>query len=274
MIGFMTERAHEQSIAILETFVLRARRVAAHSLAQDPRALQKLAKREIDFVVEGDEVYLVEKLPPEEQIESAAARVRPMILQRDSTHWAKVMNALGYFIRDTEPFTTEVKRLREAWRGIEDLKENAGVWLETTDAAGETSDRVSSISLAYAYLYGDVIHHDPARLARVEGFELTHRYQEAVSLVARVMARTLATLNLTIAVSRQGMIDLNPRVFESEVAVSVTELRTLTRAWLAPIGTEIPETGADLDEHRSSEWVRITPELLNGMSHPVQYDVE
>jgi hypothetical protein len=46
---------------------------------------------------ETSETTLTWNLPPEEQVESAAARVRPHILNDEDTYHAKVMNAISYF---------------------------------------------------------------------------------------------------------------------------------------------------------------------------------
>ncbi|MEU9982098.1 hypothetical protein [Streptomyces sp. NPDC050856] len=58
----------------MEAFVLRARRVESHSLAADRTALTALAKAEIHISLKANGLVVFRQgLPPEEQVESAAA---------------------------------------------------------------------------------------------------------------------------------------------------------------------------------------------------------
>jgi len=77
--------------ASLIAFILRARRVEEHSLARDRAALDLLARMQFKVQVtpsRGTATW-IQEFPPEEQVESAAARVRPLILNDDPTHWGR-----------------------------------------------------------------------------------------------------------------------------------------------------------------------------------------
>src|SRR4051812_5390387 len=77
----------------VEAFVVRARRIEAHSFAQDRDSLAGYEKHEIKMRIEGPgEVTISVEMPPEEQLESAAARIRPLILQEEQVHNQKVLN--------------------------------------------------------------------------------------------------------------------------------------------------------------------------------------
>jgi hypothetical protein len=76
--------------ANLEQFVLRARRIEGHSLAVDWAALVSLATPAFKLLsLEDGEVRLRQELPPEEVVESAAARVRPLLLETDACGYLK-----------------------------------------------------------------------------------------------------------------------------------------------------------------------------------------
>ena len=121
----MTDRdqVERNARAAIAAFVPRARRVEAHSLAQDLDALLRLARMSFPVLIDrvNGTATMVQELPPEEQVESAAARVRPLILNNDPTFHAKFTNALGYFLRaaDAPPELVEALRgLRAQWAAI------------------------------------------------------------------------------------------------------------------------------------------------------------
>lgn len=101
-------------------FIMRARRVEAHSLARDKDQLLRFASK--TFTVEPDEEtarhWFVQHLPPEEQLESAAARVRPLLLESEAVHHSKVMVALGYLLKSEghEAARAVVAGLRREWQ--------------------------------------------------------------------------------------------------------------------------------------------------------------
>lgn len=103
----------------LSKFVLRARRVEAHSLNRDKDALAALAHMGITLHRHPNGTdELVHVLPPEELVESAAARIRPVLLDGDPVHWGKTLAALGYFVQDDADLTAMVKVLRGDWRKL------------------------------------------------------------------------------------------------------------------------------------------------------------
>jgi hypothetical protein len=69
-------------------------------MAADRAALRRL--EQMTFTVQVDAATgaatLIQEFPAEEQVESAAARVRPLILNDDPTFHAKFFNAAGYFL--------------------------------------------------------------------------------------------------------------------------------------------------------------------------------
>ncbi len=77
---------------------MRAGRVAAHSFVQGREALKRLADDTDEIGVDpvtGVGVMLRSSYSPGEVIESAAARVRPIILERKDCYYRKALSALG-----------------------------------------------------------------------------------------------------------------------------------------------------------------------------------
>ena len=84
------------ALRTLSRFVLRARLVQEHSLADDKKALEEHAAWKMTFrlivnQVTGEKSVELKPAPllPTEQVESAAARVRPLFLKEDGVHYDK-----------------------------------------------------------------------------------------------------------------------------------------------------------------------------------------
>ncbi|MET7534256.1 hypothetical protein [Streptomyces goshikiensis] len=76
----------------LEAYVVRARRVEEHSLAADWDALVDLTRMKIEVRrFANGEVRIRHELPPEEVVESAAARIRPILLETEDCFHMKAL---------------------------------------------------------------------------------------------------------------------------------------------------------------------------------------
>lgn len=147
---------------ILAAFVVRARRVAKHSLARDEVWMRRLSRRMLQLDSVDGKVFLTETMPPEEQLESLAARVRPLILQGETAHYAKALNALGFFVKDDPQLRGIVAALRASWKSTGEDPDSSGVFVQMVDPDGTPSRMTGDRELAYAYIYGDVVH--PTRI--------------------------------------------------------------------------------------------------------------
>ncbi|MEV6603551.1 hypothetical protein [Kutzneria sp. NPDC051319] len=96
-------------------FVLRARRIGAHSLLRDPEALARPADEEV--------------------FESLAARVRPLTSKQESTFYPKVLSAIRRLLdaasTSTEQRLGRLGDLRAAWKALK---------VDDTDATGPVTD--------------------------------------------------------------------------------------------------------------------------------------
>ena len=63
-----------------------------------------------------DRTFWVQQLPPEERLESLAARLRPLILDDDPIHHRKVFGAIGFLLGD-EDRATKTPTIRQLRKG-------------------------------------------------------------------------------------------------------------------------------------------------------------
>ncbi|SCL25775.1 hypothetical protein GA0070616_3173 [Micromonospora nigra] len=250
------ERGHR---AALLAFLPRARRVEAHSLAQDRAALVALAQMTMQVVIDParETQTVVQELPPEEVVESAAARLRPLILDEDPTHWGKFFKAVGFFLHagQVPPSAMEhLKGLKAEWVAIKPRSEVLrGYEVHLSKAGSNESQRVTDNVLGFAWLYGDVVHSDADRLARTRSFGVAERFRAAAPLVAHIMVLTIATLNFARTLYANGWLPVEDEVFETPVVVSDTTFRHEGRIYLGEphIGDDpvvVPPPGQDLGE--------------------------
>lgn len=251
------------AVACLSSFVLRARRVEAHSLAADKDALRALAHgtTTVQTTPSTGQSYVVEKLPPEEQVESAAARVRPILLRSEPIHHAKVTKHLGYLLRSAqdERVRPALEGLKASWNRIRpDGKEQLLAYsMQVSKLDGSvTMDATSDIAMAYAWIYGDVIHADDARIAAVESAGLRRRYSAAVLIVSHTMLLTIATLNFIRTVVDDGLIELPRAVLDQRVVVEAVESRVPVAIFTAEIDDDRPFPRVD---ELGPEWQPFLP---------------
>ena len=115
-----------QQLQLIERFVLRARIVQDHSLARDYRELKDMAKTQfkIKFVLNpatGERTASMSPvdLIPTEQLESAAARVRPIFLKKDKVHYDSVLDAVSAVLKgrsEAKALLAKVRELRSCFR--------------------------------------------------------------------------------------------------------------------------------------------------------------
>ncbi|MEU0839522.1 hypothetical protein ABZ370_08630 [Streptomyces sp. NPDC005962] len=227
----------------LEAFVLRARRVKAHSLAADWDALVTLAEARYSVTVLGNgEARLRQEFPAEEVVESAAARIRPLLLENDACSYLQALAGVGYFCQSMPDDTAWVKAARAEWReraGSTPAREIGYQVMIGDTVTGETAD-LDDQKLAMAWIYGDVVHHDTERRQEADPFGLSERFRAAVPLVAWIMVSAIELLNFVRALQSAGILGLQPDVFDREVVLELTSWEQRGRIYSAPAGTPAP----------------------------------
>lgn len=243
----------------LEAFVARARRVEAHSLAQDLQELRGLARGGMQFVSRPDGSMVMRRdFPSEEVMESAAARVRPLMLNDEDCYFIKSLNALGYFIRDDAAITDLIKIRKREWNervreSDDEIETGYRVLVENTSTGQQGA--LNHRKLARAWIYGDVVHHDRKRREGSELFGLRERFAAAVPLVAYLMVISIDLLDLIRALHKQGRLKVDDALLTTPAVLTSTVIDLEVERYTAPVGTPGPTTATgDL-----TGWTRITP---------------
>jgi hypothetical protein len=256
----------DHQIALLKRFVLRARIVQDHSLAGDIGELRKLAQEQIKPILKRNIVTgetSVEMTPvaliPTEQLESAAARVRPVFLKSDKVHYDAVLDAVGTALKrrsGASGFIRQAKGLRREFQ-VADPDYPHGVPKAPWDG-GTLTDK----QLAGAWLYGHLLHEDEKRRSYSGGMYPEETYLAAMHTVCREMLAVIGTLHLIEQLQARGWLDLPDDVFTGEVTVSATswvppgELKM----FVAPVDTPMPES-LDIDLEAAG-WKNAVDEFL------------
>ncbi|WP_432108008.1 hypothetical protein [Streptomyces sp. AA1529] len=248
----------ERHRANLEQFVLRARRVEAHSLAANWEALVALAEAPFSVkVLENGETRIRQEFPAEEVIESAAARVRPLLLEGEACGYLKALAGMGYFCRALPVDSAWVKAARSEWqvRTGATLAADIGYQVMVCEADSGQSADLDDRKLALAWIYGDVVHHDTERRREADPFGLSERFRAAVPLIAWIMICTIELLNYIRVLQPAGVLSLQPDVFEQEVVLKATSWEQKARMYSAPVGTPAP---TDVLSPLGKGWTRIS----------------
>ncbi|MFH9426267.1 hypothetical protein [Streptomyces sp. NPDC017529] len=214
------------------------------------------AKFSVSVLANG-EARFRQELPPEELVESAAARIRPILLEKDPcSHW-KALAGLGYFCRSMPHETAWVKEARAEWQArtaAAPARETGYRVMIGDTATGHTAD-LGDQELAWAWIYGDVVHHDTDRRREADPFGLSERFRAAVPLVAWSMVGTIELLNYIRALQADGVLGLRPDVFDQKVVLETTTWEATGRVFAAPVDTPAP---ADALTPYDKRWIVIS----------------
>lgn len=233
----------------VEKFVLRARKVMAHSLVREHMdLLNELGSGTVKVRVllnrntGATEHRILMDLPPEEAFESFAARLRPFTMLKEPIYWEAVLDAIGELVsEDTKAEVVDLDGLREHWSRV--LKGNSAV--QAYYAVTERG-KMTDAKLADLWLNSDFLHAQPIQSAVANSLTLDQRYQAAAGVYARLGACVNSTLFLVNHLCKEGLIDLDPDVFE-EVVVVETTIDLPGRVYSAEVGAELPSDLSDLD---------------------------
>ncbi|MEV5295975.1 hypothetical protein AB0K64_32760 [Streptomyces sp. NPDC053741] len=249
--------ADARSQRVLEAFVVRARRVEEHSLAADWDALVALTTMQMAVAqLGGGEVLIRQVFPDEEVVESAAARLRPILLTGDPCFYQKTLKALGYFCRDLPQEMEWIRATRAEWRARVSpaTPEEAGYWVAVSNTVTGESYDLDRHKLAMAWIYGDVVHHDTIRRDEGDAFGLFERFRGAVPLVAWGMVGAIELLNYIRALHADGVLRLRQEVLDEPVALKSTTWEHTAQLYYAPVGTQAPK---DASLSPSKDWIKL-----------------
>lgn len=255
-----SEEVEARHVLALQAFVLRARRVPGHSLAADMKELIRLQNPtfRILYIPSTGEQRITIPIPNEEQIKSAAARLRPLLLEREVAYHGKVMAALLYFARQgsaPEEIVSMLRELKRRWSAIKPNGKNLLFYEVHQKQGDEAATRISDNELAFAWIYGDVVHADAERRAATERYGVLERFRAAVPVIALFMLHTIFTLSLVERLVKAGALPDLGDVFEQDVVVTEAELPVETRVYVADYneGDGAPASPS-IDEPLGDEW--------------------
>lgn len=249
---FNTSRGYGNfTVDNLARFVLRARIVQDHSLAQDIGELKELSAVKfniLNFNKGGGVDIAIDdiKVPHTEQIESAAARVRPVFLFSDGIFYADVLAFLYEKIVDDNEKKKVLELLHECQLADPDYPISG-----KGKRAGDRESVYSNKDLAGSWLYGSLLHDDENRRTFSDTTGIEHAYHAAVSSVPAMMLGVVKILHFIEPLVCDGKLNLDPELWKSDVTFKGTTLSFPGKVsvYVAEVGTPFPQSiEADLLE--------------------------
>lgn len=229
---------------VIEGFLLRTRRVMAHSLIREQVALMtKLHKGQVTIMVTvntktGEETHRLQaEYPPEEALESLASRVRALVLGSEPIYYEKALNALEQLV-GTDKLNEEIDRAwwHGYWRHVIDANLAAqAYWVATP--SGTTTDR----KLMYSWFYGDVIHANSPRSPAIRDLGIDQRYYAAAPGIARICDRVIYTHIMLMGLIDKGLLTMDPEVLSEAVVVTTTSVDEAVTVRVSEVGVPVPD---------------------------------
>lgn len=263
---FNTSRGYKDfNMDNLTRFVLRARIVQDHSLAQDIGVLKKLSTVELNFNIPkfnkdgGANIDIADiKVPHTEQIESAAARVRPVFLFSDGIFYADVLAFLYETIVDDNEKKKVLKLLRECQLADPDYPISG-----KGKRAGDRESGYSNKDLAGSWLYGSLLHDDENRRTFSDTTGIEHAYRAAVYSVPAMMLGVVRILHFIEPLVCDGKLNLDPELWKSDVTFKGTTLsfRGKVSVYVAEVGATFPRS-IETDMLEAEGWKPIQEALF------------
>lgn len=263
---FNTSRGYRKfTMDNLARFVLRARIVQDHSLAQDIGVLKELSEVKFKFNIlnfnqdGGGNITIDDiKVPHTEQIESAAARVRPVFLFSDGIFYADVLAFLYEKIVDDN----EKKKVLKLLHGCQ-LADPDYPISGKGKRAGDRESGYSNKDLAGSWLYGSLLHDDKNRRTFSDATGIDHAYRAAVYSVPEMMLSVVRILHFIEPLVCNGKLNLDPELWKNDVTFKGTTLsfRGKVSVYVAEVGTTFPQC-IETDMLEAEGWKPIQEALF------------
>ena len=259
-----TPPAHERKyIETITAFILRARRIEEHSLAQDKERMANWAHGQITLYLRGDGTQeMVQALPEEEAFESLAARVRPILLEQDPVSYKRLLPALKYFLRNLpadSPLRASHAALAVEWDaklGTRPGQDRSYSLHVTGPGIPEGLPPATDGDLAMGWFYGDLVHADTDRREQMGAFGIRERYRAAVGVVAAAVFLTIGTMKFIRTLEAEGLFRVPAAAWDEQVTVGDTLFRSPAVAYLGERGSTV-----DLTKGVPSGFTRFTGDL-------------
>lgn len=208
-------------------FVVRARRVEEHTLARQKDFVLDVSEGELTATfTEGEtEVVWRWKVPEnEELLESATARVRPLVLQGEDINGLTASKALSTLLKakgvlEAHPLTEHIDAVREGWKELQQKYRSPLSAFVVQVSNGETHLQTNYEELAWAWVYGDVVHAFHDRREATSAFGVRDRYLSGSILTCKIIVQTISTMNLIRELRRRGDLELPDEPFDEQVTI-------------------------------------------------------
>lgn len=213
----------------LETFVLRSRRVQAHSLVQKDEKFKDYAAGTMHLRLSENGPSLLQELPEDEEIfESFATRVRAVTLSSDDAYYRNAIQAMSRVDMErhgdkfNEKFHSDLAGLRDHWERTVNPSGNDRGWVAFRMDLRNPEPQESKATmqqLAESWMYADVVH-TSVRESAIAGtdFPLLERYQAAVTYYSRIGRLIIYTGTMIWFMNQAGAIELSENCLTGEVA--------------------------------------------------------
>lgn len=261
---------------MIERFVMRARRVEAHSLVQSGDAKRYSTPTETITISEAGEVGIRYNVPSDEEaIEALAGRLRPFIVKSEPIYLSNIFKAIGLCVPAESLTEGEKKCLGSAKEWFEhryEKKDSKTYAVQVLDKEGNPqTGYLSDALLAESWVYADVVHADP-REEKAEGLKTGYleRYKAASSYFCEFALVIIDLLNLVEELAGENLLQLSDDVWEKPVTYAgaiETESEKVVKGsmYVFPVGTE-PLPGVAPKDIPGA--VKATPTLMKALSQP------
>ena len=235
-----------EALEILRRFVVRARRVEAHSMVRD-RSVDRYAKPAMRIEFRNESPGRIrEVLPDQEIFESLAARVRPCFLGQEPIYLNKVFDSI-YLLLDGRRLPEKDSELLDACRNdFRNLlnKEGGHYFARVFDEAGNPKSVVlSDLSIGGGWLYGDLVHADP-KGEKAEAMKLPYRerFFAATSLFSMLAGIIVRLLGIVTDLNKRFGFGIDAKAWEEQVILTDQDDEIVSQKMvLLPYGAKLAE---------------------------------
>lgn len=238
---------------VLRRFVIRARRIEAHSLVKSNDVLKYVQPRFQIKYTESNAFKIKYLMPGEEIFESLAARVRPCILKTEPVYLDKVFQAIEICMGSRQMEVNEQQCLDDCRHRFNDLcNKHSGMSysVQKFDAGNSAlEDSLTDLQLGEAWLYADLVHSDPhGYKAKATEFPYRDRYYAGTSFFSSLTVVVIDTYKLVTALNKQFQWNVDESAWREQVTIAEKDSEfAVDGMWVLPVGTEVPEGTSPAD---------------------------
>lgn len=111
---------------------------------------------------------------------------------------------------------------------------------------GLLGELVTDKELAYAWLYGDLVHADEIS-DKIAAHDIDDRFRGGVLLACNIAVIVIATLNLLRMIRARGLLVMDDDLFDRRVNARNSSILRVDRFVMGPAGTSVADLEAALD---------------------------